>query len=148
MGIWGDGVPCQWDRTEFVDVLSLILPGVGDPYKNLRIPITALPHGMLSTNTWEDIIGVVKKSLVAAAVGRYWNRRADGQEDWRTDKAAYASDAKRKKLANKSIGLRAALVEVLGDWKFFKDVFQFPAWNEKAGCCWICPCTPDQVRVG
>ena len=148
LGIWGDGVPCQWDRNESVDVLSLNLPGVGDSYENLIIPITALPHGMLSTNTWDDILAVVKRSLVALAVGRYWNRRADGHEDWRTDKAAHASDAKRAKLANKSIGLRAALVEVRGDWKFFKDVFRFPAWNEKAGCCWICPCIPDQVCVG
>ena len=90
-------------------MLSLNLPGVGEPYKNSGIPITALPHGMLSTNTWEDIMGVVKRSLVAAAVGRYWKHRPDGHEDWRTDKKARASDAKRAKLANKSLSTEASM---------------------------------------
>jgi len=27
-----------------------------------------------------------------------------------------------------------------------KDVFRLPQHNEKAGCCWLCPATPDNMR--
>lgn len=139
MGIWGDGVPCQWDRTESVDVLSFNLPGLGGAWKNLRIPITALPHAFVGEHTWHDIMKVVQECLVACATGIHWTRRPD-EQPWRQ------GDSYHAKRAGKPIGVRAALVEVRGDWKFYKEVFHFPTWNEKAGCCWTCTCTPSQVR--
>jgi hypothetical protein len=45
------------------------------------------------------------------------------------------------------LGVRAALCEVRGDWKFFKDTFRFPGWNTKAGICWRCTCTPAELRT-
>ena len=70
----------------------------------------------------------------------YWpTRRHDGHV-WTK------GDIKRKKMQGKTLGYRAALCEVRGDWKFMKDVFCLPAWNEKSGCCWRCTCTPDGIR--
>jgi hypothetical protein len=46
-----------------------------------------------------------------------------------------------------SLGCRGALVEVRGDWKFMKEVFYLPGWNENAGCCWRCNCTPADIRT-
>ena len=47
LGLWGDGVPCNWDRTESVETFTLNLPGNGE-YKLLRLPLTAVsrkqPH--------------------------------------------------------------------------------------------------------
>ena len=36
LGIWGDGVPCNWDRTFGVEAFSLNFPGQTDEHKNLR----------------------------------------------------------------------------------------------------------------
>ena len=145
IGIWGDAIPCQWDRDESVECVSMNFPGLGEEWKEVRIPITALPHALLSTNTWHDIQQVIKDSLVAAALGRYWDERPDGKA-WVSTGGREVSDRQRKKLAGKAIGVRAALVQVRGDWKFFKEVFHFPGWRELRGCCWICGCTPGQVR--
>ena len=140
IGMWGDGVPCQWDQTDSVDVLSFNLPGMGGAWKNLRIPITAIPHGFIGDHTWHDIMKVVQECLVACGTGFHWTRRADGQ-------AWQKNDSYHAKRAGLALGVRAALVEVRGDWKFYKEVFNFPGWNELAGCCWKCKCTPSQVRT-
>ena len=52
----------------------------------------------------------------------------------------------RSKKAGAALGVAAALVEVRGDWQFFKECFAFPGWKELAGCCWRCRCTPSQIR--
>ena len=137
-GLWGDGMPCNWNREESVDAISLNFPGFSDKFRSLRVPLVAIPHGLLSENTWFDIMAIIKESFVALAVGRHWTERHDGKP-WKP------RDAKRKKAAGKPLVTKAALVEVRAGWEFYKEVFAFPAWNEKQGCCWICRCTPEQV---
>ena len=48
--------------------------------------------------------------------------------------------------AGADLGVAAALVEVRGDWAFFKECFSFPGWRELKGCCWRCRCTPRGIR--
>ena len=52
------------------------------------------------------------------------------------------SDSDRKKKAGKSIGTPAALCQVTGDWKMYKQVFRFPQHNETHGCCFKCAVKP------
>ena len=33
LGIWGDGCPCNWDRTRSLEVLSMSLPGLAGELK-------------------------------------------------------------------------------------------------------------------
>ena len=145
LGLWGDGVPVNWDRTESVETFSLNLPGQSGTYKPLRLPITSLSRKQVTENTWTDIMEVVAWSLRHAADGSYpvvrHDRPAGCERPWRTD------DAKRAKLAGKELPVRAALVEVRGDWKMFGEIFHFPKWNQVAGICWKCSCTPDQDPV-
>lgn len=138
LGLWGDGVPVNWDRTESVEVLSLNFPGQKGEYKSLRVPITAFSRKQLSTHTYDDILSVVQWSLVHCASGQMPAARHDGSP-WRE------SDKKRGRKAGHALSARAALVEVRGDWKMFGEVFHLPKWNTTAGCCWRCTCTPDQV---
>ena len=42
VGLWGDGTPCNWDRTESVEIFSLNLPGLVGHEGQLRIPIVAI----------------------------------------------------------------------------------------------------------
>ena len=57
---------------------------------------------------------------------------------------------KRKKLYEKKdyeLGVRGTLVEVWGDWKMYKEIFKFSAWNQKVGCCCRCKATPAEVLI-
>ena len=140
LGIWGDGVPVNWDRTESVETFSLSLPGQTGKYKSLRMPITVVSRKQVSENTWDDILSVVAWSLNHCAAGTRPQQRHDAH-------AWLESDCHRKKGVGQSVrlGVRGALVEVRGDWKMFGETFHFPKHNTKAGCCWQCTCTPEQV---
>ena len=71
LGLWGDGVPGNWDRTESVEVVSLNLPGQSGKYKNLRLPFTALSHKLVTYGTFDDIMAVVAWSLQYAVLGKF-----------------------------------------------------------------------------
>jgi hypothetical protein len=135
LGIWADGTPCNWDRSESVETLSLSLPGLTGEFRNLRIPITALGNKHCCKETWEDICKILKWSLQILATGQWPTCRHDGTP-WRK------SDCKRK--APRPLQ-RAALVEVRADWDWMAKVYGFPAHNFLAGCCWKCTCTPAEV---
>ena len=141
VGLWGDGAPCNWDRSDSVETFSLNLLGQGGEFKGLRLPLTAISRKQISTHTWDDILEVISWSLNHLATGTRPQERHDSTQFLK-------SDAWRKKMANESTQLRGrgALVEVRGDWKFFGEVFKFPKWNTKRGCCWTCRCTPAEVR--
>jgi len=141
IGLWGDGAPCNWDRTETMEVLSWNLAGAGGVWKKLRIPITGLSKKhVASSSTYDDLFEVISWSLQALAIGQYPKQRHDGS-------AWLPSDARRNTLASSGASLiKAALVEVRGDWKFYKEVFHFPAWNDASGMCWFCTCKPENIR--
>ena len=95
--------------------------------------------------TFDDLLAVFAWDLEHLATGKRATCRHD-RTPWK------ASDMARAKLAAKEPDLpfRAALCEVRGDWKFYKECFDFPAWNTLAG---ITPthislrkCTPPSSR--
>ena len=136
IGFWGDGVPCNWDRTESVEVVSMNLPGQDGQWGPLRIPLLAISKKDVAPNTMDDLMVVLAWSLRHLAAGIWPSSRHDGS----------ALDGKRLKKKG-ALGLRGALVEVRGDWLFFADVFKFPRHNSKAGCCWRCHTTPSEVLL-
>jgi hypothetical protein len=138
LGIWGDGVPCNWDRSESAECFTMNFPGQSGEFKPLRLPLTALSRKQISEHTWFDILSVLSWSLRIAAAGVWPVARHD-------ESAFSKADCHRAKQAGQPLGVRAALAEVRGDWKMFGEVFGFPKWNTKAGVCWRCNCRPDQV---
>lgn len=142
VGLWGDGAPCNWDRSESLEVFTLSFPGVDPNNKaaKIRMPLCAVNHKFtVSHNTFDDILEIVAWSLQMCALGQFPASRHDGSP-W------LKSDRSRAGLGGKELGFRAVLTEVRGDWKFFKETFRFQAWNEKAGCCFKCRATPDTIR--
>jgi len=139
LGLWGDGVPSQWDRTQTVEAVSLNLPGQSGKWAPMRLPVTAFPRGCVSDHTWDDVLSVVAWSLHHAAAGVHPSCRHDGSA-WR------ASDHVRSKSSGERLLARAALVEVRGDWAFFAEVFGFPRHNTSSGLCWRCRATPDEAE--
>ena len=82
LGLWGDGAPCNWDRSEALEVFSLNIPGLAGEKKTLRIPITGLSKKTLVTmHTFDDILEVVAWSLRWAALGQFPHQRHD-RVDW------------------------------------------------------------------
>ena len=140
MGLWGDGVPVNWDRSESVDTVALNLPGQGGEFKALRLPICALNHKQISVNTYNDIFEVTAWSFQYLAAGVRPGARHDNSK-W------LESDVRRAKNRNKPLGVRGAMCEVRGDWKFYNEVFGFPAWNTGGGCCFKCSCTTEEACI-
>jgi len=116
LGIWADGTPCNWDRTETVETMSLNLPGLVGTDKNIRIPITALSKKHLCGETWHDICAIIKWSLVILETGEWPTCRHDNT-DW------LASDGKRKKAQHVPRGI---LAEVRADWDWMAACYGFP----------------------
>ncbi len=140
LGLWLDGVPYNWDRSESLETAVLNCPGLLGKFQNMRIPIAAIPSNcVLKGATWDDILEIVVWSLKALALDRSPSMRHD-------DSAWLPSDRHRAKEGGRVIGVPAVLLEVRGDWKMMKDIFRFPAWNEKKGCCWLCEVGPDGIR--
>lgn len=138
-GLHGDGIPCNYDRTESVFAISINLPGVGGKWQNMRIPIVVLPKTRICNETMYDIFEVIAWSLRHLLLGS-WPRSRHNGEPWRD-----ARDKARKKRQG-CLGVRAALVEVRGDWEFYSQVFGFPYHNEADGICWRCPCRRNEVH--
>ena len=138
IGLHGDGIPCNYDRTESVFALSLNLPGVGGKWQNMRIPFVVLPKNRMCAETMYDIFEVIAWSLRHLLAGSWPTCRHDG-EPWRPFEKARGK-------AQGSLAIRAGLVEIRGDWEFYSQVFGFPYHNETAGICWRCPCRRDEVH--
>lgn len=140
IGLWLDGVPYNWDRSQSVEVISVNFPGLTGKWKNLRIPLCSIPKDFVATGeTFDDILEIVLWSLEHLALGTNPATRQDGEPWTRADKERAAK-------AGKPLRAKAALVEVRGDWLMMKEVFHLPGWKEKAGCCWLCRATPATFR--
>ena len=139
-GLWGDGVPCNWDRTESVETLTLNLPSLAGSQRNLRIPLVGLSKKQCCEDTWTDVFEVLQWSFQHCASGKYPTMRHDSSA-WRK------SDWRRSRKSGQDLECRSCLAEVRGDWDFFARVFGFPRWNTKRGCCWRCKTTPDQALI-
>ena len=140
VGLWADGVPCNWDRSETIETVSFNLPGLINESQAMRVPITGLSKRQVTADTWDDIFEIIAWSFGQMAVGLYPEKRHDGTA------FTHTMDHKRKRLGGKSLGYKACLCEVRGDWDLFANVFHMPRWGMNSGCCWKCDIKPDQVR--
>ena len=142
VGLWGDGVPYNYDRSASLDVCSLNIPGFHDGrFENMRIPLFAIDHNhVVKGTTFDDLMEILAWSFQFLAAGVHPSVRHDGSP------FEPKNDRDRAKSAASPSPFRAVLVECRGDWKQLKDVFRFPQFNELAGMCWMCKCTPDTWR--
>ena len=138
IGIHGDGVPCNWDRSESIEVISINLPGVPGKYKNMLIPLFTLFKSMMSEHTYDDLMDVLAWSFRCSLHGFFPTTRHDGHSWLETDRS-------RQRQQGKPLEARGAVCERRGDWKFFAEDFHLPLWKENAGICWSCNCTADEV---
>jgi hypothetical protein len=139
-GMHGDGIPCNYDRTESVIMVSLNLPGLSGRNGRLRIPLVILPDYAVSENTFDDIMDKIAWNMRHLLLGSRASCRDDGT-------AFNTSDHKRAKKATLSTALpfRACLVQARADWDWMGKCFHLPFHNVLEGCCWLCNCKRHQV---
>ena len=125
VGLWLDGVPCNWDRSASLEVVAMSLPGLPAGSANFRLPLTVIEKKFCYMhNTMDDILEVITWSLRCLAGGVMPSCRHDGT-------AWSRSDGRRGKLAAKPIGVQGVLAEVRGDWMCFKSTFRLPTSSQR-----------------
>ena len=92
VGLRGDGVPFNWDRSESLEIISINLPGSGG---QLRLPITAIPKKyIIKETTWDDVFKVVSWSFRCLLAGEYPNtRRQSTVWPWRKKAKSIKKDS-------------------------------------------------------
>ena len=140
VSLWGDGVPYSWDRRRSVDIWTMSFPGLeSKQFRDIRISITALPHDFVVRETQDDVMSVLAWSFKALAKGEFPSCRADG-EPW------LSTDGWRKRRSGQPL-LRAAVLEVKGDWKQLVSCFGVPHWMGRSDSpiCWRCKATKSSL---
>ena len=136
LGLWIDGVPNNSDRSQTLETITLCLFGE----KGLRVPLCAFPKAMRAKGkTHECIFEALAWSFRILLVDKMPHQRHTHQE-------FNKSDAERKKLAGKPVGVCAALAEMRGDWSMYKEVLDFPSWSAKGHICWLCNATKTDLK--
>ncbi|CAE7307171.1 unnamed protein product [Symbiodinium sp. CCMP2592] len=112
LGLWNGGVPCNWDRSQSLEVIALSFPSV----PGLRVPLFCLKKMFEAKKcTMDAAMKVLVWSFEQLALGRYPSRKHDGSPfDLRVDKA-------RLRLAGSDLPV-ACLTQIRGDWKMFKVI--------------------------
>ena len=138
-GVHGDGVPCNYDRTESVAITSLNLPGLPGSNGRMRVPICILPEWCMGDNTMDDINAVFAWDMRHSLAGARPTCRHDGSAWLPTDK-------ERNKRMTVPVPIRTCLCQIRADWDWMGHVFHFPFHSVKAGVCWQCKCKKKDVR--
>lgn len=136
-GLHGDGIPCNYDRTESVVMISLNLPGLTSRNGRMRIPLVVLPDHAISHNTFDDVFEVIAWSMRHLLIGARPSCRHDG--------AAWGTKDQQRRNKTSSLPFRSCLVQVRADWDWMGKCFHLPFHNVKEGCCWLCTCKRHQV---
>ena len=140
LGLWSDAVPCNWDRSESIDLVVLNCPSLPGHYQKLRVPLFCCKKGFQAKQqTMDDCLAILKYSFEALALGLCPSKRHDGS-DFRG-----RQDVHRQKRANSTCP-RAVLTQIRGDWKMLKELFSLPQHNEVGGICFKCACDPQTMR--
>ena len=133
IGLWGDGVPCKFDRSESLEVLTMNVPGVST---TMRVPVAVINKTIVvKALTFDSIFSVLAWSFAVLASGVMPSK----------DHLGVPFTGKRSTYAGKPV-LKSVLCEFRGDWAWYKQCFRFPQHNENRGICWRCSCTPSEIR--
>ena len=139
VGLWADGVPCNWDRSHSLECVSMFFPGWADTFRQVRIPLLVIQKRFVcQQGTFDDVCEVLKYSFDCLATGVLPKTRHAG-EAW------HATDSKRKHWGGKPIGIQGVLCEIRGDWQMYSTIFRLGSWSGNKNCCW--KCTADKAGI-
>ena len=137
IGLHGDGAPFAAKMRDSLEQFSWNL--CSHP-TSTRIVFTAIPKKFVGPRTMEQILSVLTWSMKCLKEGIMPCCRHDGTEFNNIDNKRTKNISSRATLARQSIGATACLVQVRGDWAFYKSVFHVPSWSSDQ-ICWLCKAT-------
>lgn len=143
LGLHGDGVPINGTMNEdSLEVFNLNMT-TSRLHKGMRIPFTMvqLKH-CVPDETFEAITDVLVWSMRCLATGQKPQLRHD-----LTPFDSKQDEKRRVSPGQGSLGARAVLVEIRGDWKWLQALYKFPGYNKLSGLCWRCTCTLKSMRT-
>ena len=119
LGLWCDGVPYNWDRSQSIEVVSLSLPGLCSSGAQLRLPLFGINKKYLFTNaTYDDLFTVLSWSFRCLAVGHHPAARHDGaarcQEAsccWQRNRSSRSSTRNPRRLGHDEASVSIPVVE-------------------------------------
>ena len=110
----------------------------------------AFPSKQVGPNTFDHIMEVVAWSFKHLTIS-VWPSERHGGGDWEASDMGQRKGRHRNPKARCNqqgkLAIAGCLCMVRCDWKTMKQVFKFPQFNELAGMCFICKCTPDEVTT-
>ena len=125
LGLHGDGVPHQ--KQGSVEVLSWNFLGVPE---SERMLCAIAEKKFCSPKTVESMLEIIAWSFRCLFTGKWPSARHDGTPFTKDDKW-------RQGKASQNLPGKSVLMQVRGDWAWYKDIFHFPAWSNLA-ICWRC----------
>lgn len=140
LGLHGDGVPFG-AAGDSLEIYTINFPtSRAEDGLHVRVPITCVQKRFMAKgHTVHSIMEIIAWSLRMCALGVQPSCRLDGSS------FEHAADRIRRKNKSKE-SPRACLIQIRGDWAFFKTSFDFPGWSDSQGLCWFCTCTPATMR--
>ena len=138
IGLHGDGVPHQKHKS--VECVSWNFPGDLGGERVLCVCLEKqflCKCGCAGRHTTNPILDVIAWSFRCCFLGKSPKVRHDGSA-WKP------SDKARSQLGGQDLGARSLLVQIRGDWAWYKQVFAFPAWSNQQ-ICWRCSAGSDSA---
>ena len=127
IGLHGDGAPFAAKMRDSLEQFSWNL--CADP-KSSRVVFTAIPKKFVGEGTFDAILEIFAWSMRVLLLGRMPTKRHDGTPFNETD------SSRRKQMSGAALEFHACLVQIRGDWAFYKGCFNFPSWSAEQ-ICWL-----------
>lgn len=137
LGLHGDGTPFAAKMRDSLEQFSYNFCA---SVMTTRFVFTAIPKRFVAERTMEALLAIFVWSMKVLCSGIMPSCRHDGQEWISSDKTRQPKIQNRAKCSGLPIGLKAILVQIRGDWAFYKSVFNFPSWSSDK-ICWLCQAT-------
>ena len=132
IGLHGDGGRFS-NQDSLMTIAWNSLLGEGTTLQK-RFLFTVIRKTDMNTETMNAIMRVFAWSVNSLLGGRTPSRDCGGRKI-RGKQVAIAG------------GWKAAFCQVRGDWQFYTELFQFPAWNAAVRMCWLCKASSTIRRL-
>ncbi len=134
LGIHADGIPYKAKQKDSIVCVSWNFAASSSPK---RFFITCYPHSVgCGRRTYDAIWSLIAWSFRTMAMG-VWPTCRDRGDPFGTSRG----DAMRAKRAGQPFPFVGCLTQIRGDWEFYRDGVQMPAWNRHDMMCWKCRAT-------
>ena len=136
LGLHGDGVPFKAKMEDSLEQLSWSF--ASDPQSTRVLFATIAKSFVVDSCTFFDLFQIFSASMRQLALGQWLTCRFDN-EPW------HKTDAWRSRQSG-PLRFRGVLLQVRGDWMFYKQMFHFPSWSAKR-ICWKCEACSDELDL-